>query len=270
MQRRTESLFEECSPGNPFDNAIARASSNYCAFDGKRLSRALDGGRPPSRVTSYVHDAFRSLVLNPTFACVGAKSAVRAGGYRFGLYDEMGTAESTSGLAHDLHEFVDEQPSLGSEFTTYAASFTGPTAMDEAAFERRLWSQLQRLHDIDHRIHGWDPSVSSSPADSHFSFSFARCAFFVVGLHAGSSRWTRRFAWPSLVFNAHAQFDRLREQGRFVDLQRSIRARDQALQSAPNPSLSTFGELSEARQYSGRATEPTWTCPFHTHEQGKR
>ena len=24
-----------------------------------------------------------------------------------------------------------------------------------------------------------------------------------------------------------------------------------------------FGETSEARQYSGRATEPEWQCPFH-------
>ncbi|MEP6902345.1 MAG: YqcI/YcgG family protein, partial [Actinomycetota bacterium] len=30
-----------------------------------------------------------------------------------------------------------------------------------------------------------------------------------------------------------------------------------------NPNLSDFGTQSEARQYSGRAVEHEWKCPFH-------
>jgi hypothetical protein len=35
------------------------------------------------------------------------------------------------------------------------------------------------------------------------------------------------------------------------------------LQGSLNPNLADFGEQSEARQYSGRATEADWVCPFH-------
>ena len=35
-----------------------------------------------------------------------------------------------------------------------------------------------------------------------------------------------------------------------------------SLQGTINPNLADFGDASEARQYSGRAVEANWTCPF--------
>jgi hypothetical protein len=48
-------------------------------------------------------------------------------------------------------------------------------------------------------------------------------------------------------------------------MQEAIRQRDIALQGSINPVLARFGEASEARQYSGRAVESNWKCPFHHH-----
>jgi len=134
--------------------------------------------------------------------------------------------------------------------------------LDELAFERRLWSQLQRLHDLDARYHPWDARVSDDPESAKFSFSVAGDAFFVIGMHPGASRTARRFAWPTLVFNAHEQFENLRADGRFEPLQSRIRDREVLLDGRINPNLADYGYHSEARQYSGRPTEPTWTCPF--------
>jgi uncharacterized protein len=65
------------------------------------------------------------------------------------------------------------------------------------------------------------------------------------------------------VFNPHAQFDRLRQQGHYTRLRDHIRERDAALQGTANPNVSDFGEASEARQYSGRdTTGDQWRCPF--------
>ena len=137
--------------------------------------------------------------------------------------------------------------------------------MNEAEFERQLWIQLQGLHDRDDPSSLWDPAVSDDPGDPRFSFSFAGTALFVIGLHPESSRIARRFAWPALVFNPHAQFERLRREGRFDHLRDRIRARDEALQGHLNPNLADFGEQSEARQYSGRdTTKDAWRCPFHS------
>lgn len=247
---------------NPFDEEVSRANSSYAVYRDGALIR-LPSGEPATPLAELVHRALRAFVLDPGFSCVGAKSAIRRGQYRTGVYGEMGSAETNAGLARDLFAFVEELPSLSGEFTTFVASFSGPSMADEAHFERLLWAQLQNLHDLDRRHHDWDPSVSPDPESNDFAFSFARNAFFVVGLHPVSSRFARRFAWPTLVFNAHEQFDRLREEGRFARIQEVIRARELALQGRLNPNLGNFGELPEARQYSGRHVEEDWRCPFH-------
>jgi FPC/CPF motif-containing protein YcgG len=111
----------------------------------------------------------------------------------------------------------------------------------------------------------WSAAASADPADPRFAFSFAQTAFFIVGLHAASSRATRRFAWPTLVFNPHEQFEELRRSGRYWRFQRVIRDGETALQGSINPMLAEFGERSEAAQYSGRRVEAGWKCPFHSH-----
>ena len=180
------------------------------------------------------------------------------------LYGGLGSVPASDALALDLAGFARQSSSSGTRLTAFVAIFTGRPPASERAFERRLWAQLQRLHERDDPAAGWDPAVSADPMDPRFSFSFAGRAFFVVGLHPRSSRLARRFRYPALVFNPHAQFERLRREGRFERLRAVIRARDIALQGRINPTLSDFGERSEAEQYSGRdTTGRSWRCPFH-------
>jgi uncharacterized protein len=219
------------------------------------------GSAPAPSLAQLVHAQVRALVLNPAFPCLGARAAFNQGAYRFGMYAALASDGATAALRDDLLAFVAEQPGMGSAFTTFVASFDGPLPRDERDFERLLWEQLSRLAEFDTAV--WDAGVSSDPDDPRFSFSFGGRAFFLVGLHPASSRWARRFAWPTLVFNAHHQFEHLRATGRYAGLQTAIRGRDVALQGSPNPNLAAFGAASEARQYSGRAVEPDWRCPFH-------
>lgn len=250
---------------NPFDGELARANSAYASFRGGRLVREPSGG-PVAPLEEFVHDSLRGLVLNPRFSCVGAKAAIRRDQYRASLYGTMGSRGAVAGLARDLFEFVEDLPGISGDFTTFLASFKGPNVANEVDFERLLWAQLQGLFEQDRLHHGWDPAVSANPDDPDFAFSFAGRAFFVVGLHPASSRYTRRFTWPTLVFNVHEQFERLREGGRFARVREVIRAREIELQGNLNPNLSDFGELTEARQYSGRPVGEGWRCPFHAGE----
>jgi uncharacterized protein len=246
---------------NPFRSRQALENSSYARLDGSRLVRLAEPG-DPSAVQSFIHDSLRAVLLSSSYPCFGAQAAVRSGRYAMGLYEELGSGPASEGLAHDLFEFTLEQDAWGPRLSTFLACFASPPALDEPAFERALWEQLQALHDLDRRHHAWDPAVSHDPANPHFSFSFASRAFFVVGLHAANSRWSRRFAWPTLAFNAHRQFEGLRIRRQLTTMQKRIRRRDQALQGTLNPNLSEFGLVSEARQYSGRAVEPSWRCPF--------
>lgn len=219
-------------------------------------------GTEPESVVEFVHDSFRALVMNPRFSCVAAKSAFRRDNFRHGVYGAMECPTSPPALARDLESFVADAATFKPGFRTFVASFDDIEPRDEKAFETALWRILQSLHDLDHRNHEWDPAVSSNPADPEFSFSFAGTAFFIVGMHPTSTRLTRRFAWPTLVFNLHAQFEELRREGRYERMQRVIRARDVELQGSIHPNLADFGERSEARQYAGRVTEDGWKCPF--------
>ena len=247
---------------NPFSDPSAVANSNYGVFDGRRLVHP-ESGEPASALSEFVHDAVRALVLNEHFTCVGGKSSFRQGAYRFGLYDSLASPASAAGLARDLFTFVGELPSFGDVFSTFVASFTGPHPADEQAFESNLWKTLQMLHDLDANYHAWDPTVSADPSDARFSFSFAGVAFFVIGLHAASTRAARRFAWPTLVFNSHRQFEELKRHGGYQRFQAVIRDNERSLQGDVNPMLSEFGTRSEAAQYSGRTVDEGWTCPFH-------
>ena len=250
---------------NPFNSELALRHSRYFGTKDGRPVLLSDPDQPPDLFASAVIGAFRGFVLNPQFVCVAAKSAVHHETYRLGIYDRLASPEATAGLSHDLYEFLRETEPIESEFTTFVATFREPTELDDVAFEKLLWRQLQMLHDRDAPLHDWDPAVSSNPEDPHFSFSFAEHAFFIVGLHPGSARLARQFPWPTLVFNPHAQFERLRETGMWEKIKEAVRQREEELQGGVNPVLADFGEETEAKQYSGRLVEPDWHPPFVPH-----
>lgn len=165
-------------------------------------------------------------------------------------------------MARDLEAFISSDVRRTNAFATFVAMFRKPRVLAEKRFEELLWSALQELHNIDVIRHTWSAKVSSDTADPRFAFSFASEPLYVVGLHRSSSRRARRFPWPTLIFNPHEQFKRLREEGNWTKMQKTIRRRDFALQGSNNPMLSDFGEASEARQYSGRAVGREWKPPF--------
>jgi FPC/CPF motif-containing protein YcgG len=252
---------------NPFNSELALEHSSYSAFRHGHLVNLIEPQKTPSELAEFVHGQFYALTMDARFSCVAARAAFKQKTYRFAMYPEINSAAATAGLCRDLFAFVHEQPEIGSNFTTFVVSFAGPNPNDEKHFEKLLWQQLQGLDELDTTT--WDAEVSSDPESGQFSFSFAGRSFFIVGLHAGSSRWIRRFAWPTLVFNTHDQFEQLRKTGKYAHFQRTIRSAERDLQGSINPSLSDFGEMSEATQYSGRAVEESWKCPFTAREKSE-
>jgi FPC/CPF motif-containing protein YcgG len=231
-----------------------------------REALSVTSGTGRNDIARRIEADFVAFVGDASFPCLAGKGAVHRGDHTLRVYDGLGTKPAAAALACDLGEFVRAAPADGAGMRAFVAVFRGPAPADETAFERRLWRQLQRLHEHDDPGAGWDPTVSADPESAEFSFSFGGQALFVVGMHPASSRLSRRFGWPTLVFNPRAQFERLRSEGKFERLRTLVRERDIALQGTANPNLADFGERSEARQYSGRATEPEWQCPFHRTE----
>lgn len=197
------------------------------------------------------------------FPCVGAKAALSRQQITAVVLPDIGSASGDQRLHTALLAFVARARRRPTLFQTFAAIFETPNELDEAEFERCLWTRLQAVSDRDSDLgHPWDARVSADPSDPHFSLSFAGEAFFVVGLHPQASRPARRFGSPVLIFNMHAQFEQLRAEGKYEGLREAILQRDQRLAGSVNPMLQRFGENSEARQYSGRSVSGDWRCPF--------
>lgn len=209
---------------------------------------------------------FLDFVGASSFPCVGSKAALARGAIEVREFAALGQRSNDAPILDALALFagkVDATAADDSTIHSFVAVFDGPRDTDERRFEAMLWSQLQRLHDLDvRRGTGWAPDVSRDPDDPRFSLSLAGHPFFVIGLHPGASRLARRFEWPAMVFNSHRQFEQLRADGRYRKMQAATRARDIALQGSINPNLADFGAAAETRQYSGRESGPGWTCPF--------
>jgi FPC/CPF motif-containing protein YcgG len=245
---------------NPFDSAEALENSSYARYDGEQLL-LVSSGKPAPALAERVHAALRALILDPEYPCVGSRSALNQGSYRFGMYQELASPEATAGLARDLYTFLAEQPSIEGEFTTFIACFDTPKSISAEEFEQLLWRQLKDLSVLDREHHDWAGDVSIRTGDPDFAFSFAARSFFVVGLSPAAERWARRFPWPLLAFNSHAQFQELKREGRFELIRDTIRERETNLEGEENPNVEDFGVHTEASQYAGRRVEPGWRCP---------
>ncbi len=208
-------------------------------------------------------EKFENLVRSPEFPCVGAKSALNKSQMHFLIADDICSAWDDLRILPQITALVRhyrEQPDL---FQTLVVIFRRPEALTEQRFERAVWDRLQSLSDKDEWLgESIDPRVSTDPDDPHFAVSFGGEAFFVVGLHPNASRPARKFDHPVMVFNLHDQFERLRAEGRYDGLRSVILKRDEMLAGSVNPMLAEHGEKSAARQYSGRAVEENWVCPF--------
>ena len=212
---------------------------------------------------------FHAFIRDSAFPCVGAKSALAKAQMRVLVARDITSAWNDLPIHAELHAFAQRYRDDPKLFQSLAVVFEGPDDLDEAGFEQSLWQRIQSLTDKD-VWHGVeiDPRVDPAPDSPHFSLSFGGEAFFVVGLHPNASRDARRFERPTLVFNLHDQFERLREQQLYEKLRGTILARDEALQGSINPMLSRHGEMSEARQYSGRAVNDDWRCPLQRRAPG--
>ena len=197
------------------------------------------------------------------FPCVGAKSAMARGTLRVLACRSLTSGWDDLRIHRELIAWAWEYRRDPSGLRSLAVVFDGPGDLDEAAFEAAMWQRIQSFADKDAWLgQPYDHRVSADPGDSHFSLSFGGEAFFAVGLHPQASRPARRFPRPTLVFNLHDQFEKLREEGRYERMRDKILERDVALAGSVNPMLKRHGEASEAAQYSGRLVGADWRCPF--------
>ncbi|QJX45649.1 YqcI/YcgG family protein [Hymenobacter taeanensis] len=207
-------------------------------------------------------EEYLSFIKKKEFPCVAAKTALTFQQIKYLVVDHLACPKDDAAILEFIYEFVDTYRQSEKLYHSAAVIFKGPEAPNEAMFEELFWQRLQALSNLDAQRYGYDRRVVADPSSSDFSFSLKEEAFFVIGLHPGSSRAARQFAYPTMVFNPHAQFEQIRNNGRYDSIRNTIRTRDVAYSGSINPMLQDYGEASEAYQYSGKAYDDSWKCPF--------
>ena len=206
---------------------------------------------------------FMAFVNDVDFPCVGAKSALANQHLHFYIASDIRSTWDDLRIHREIERFVRIAKADKTGFWSCVILFEDSSPLTERQFERALWSRLQSWSDKDEWL-GFEPGdgISTEITDPEFALSFAGEAFFAVGLHPGSSRLARRFGSSAIVLNPHWQFKKLRADGRYEKMRKVILDRDEKVAGSINPMLAAHGSISEARQYSGRATDESWSCPF--------
>ncbi len=207
-----------------------------------------------------VQNEMRDFILEQDHPCLMAQSVFKTDNVIIKEYSTFDSILTANYLIRDLKNYLEGYDFESKDNRTFIAVFPEVSFRDEVEFENRLWLLLQLIHHYDEK--DWDKSVDVDPKSENFSFSILGNAFYLVGMHPGSSRAARQSPYPAIAFNLHLQFEKLREMGVYESVRDSIRQRDEAKNGSINPMLQDFGHSSEARQYSGRAVGKEWKCPF--------
>jgi uncharacterized protein len=205
---------------------------------------------------------YKNFLNEKGFPCIGAKAALSRNNIQCIVLKHMGCPAHDAEALQFIYSFVDAYRSSKNSYHSAAVIFKGPVNITEDTFDQLLWQRLNALLSLDKRNFQHDPRVDSDPNSGKYSFSLKGEAFFIVGLHAASSRKARQFKYPALIFNPHAEFEKLRASNRFMKMREVVRKRDVAYSGSVNPMLDDYGNTSEVYQYSGKQYSSDWICPL--------
>lgn len=206
--------------------------------------------------------ALAKFITNPSFPCVMAKSVMSKGYTEHPTVNSANPAVAAKEVLEKIYKFVDHYRAEPKKLSSFIVSFDHPSLRQFGRFEEFFWEFLKLLDCADKANFSSDSRVSSDPSAADFSFSIKSEAFFMLVLHPQSPRMARQFEVPTLVFNAHQQFEDLRTKGLFHKVRDLIRKRDTALQGFVNPMVQDFGTQSEVFQYTGKTYPVQSKCPF--------
>jgi hypothetical protein len=212
--------------------------------------------------SEHIINDYYNFLNEREFPCVAAKAALARNHINSFVANHMACPASDAEILRFMYDFVDQYRASDDSYHSAAVMFKGPDATDEETFDALLWDRLKALSILDKANYEHDPRVDANPEAPNYSYSLKSEAFFVVGLHPGSERKSRRFKYPTLIFNPHAEFEKLRKLNRYEKLKRVVRARDMMYSGSVNPMLDDFGNCSEVNQYSGKRHGDQWKCPL--------
>ena len=96
-----------------------------------------------------LEEGIREFILERSFPCVGAKSAVQNGRMTVYVARSIESAWNDVAIQERLMRFAWDYTQEPALFTSFAVVFEGPDDLSEEAFESSLWDRVQSLTDKD-------------------------------------------------------------------------------------------------------------------------
>jgi uncharacterized protein len=208
-------------------------------------------------------EEFYGFVNQADFPCVIAKNLANKKNMYTMVAGHLACPHTDQAILDFIYNFIKHFRNKEKQFSSAAIIFTNAPLAEEE-FELFFWQRLKALRNKDAIKFQYDARVSNDPASPEYSFSLGEEAFFVLALHPASSRKSRRFKYPVLIFNPHAQFEDMKKSGTYEKVKSIVRKRDFILSGSLNPMLTDFGNASEALQYSGKIYDQELKCPVHS------
>lgn len=229
----------------------------------KRLFPLGVPGRSPQNPTliRQVQDSIVDLVSQKNYPCIAAIKSFHQDEYQVGTYEGFGSGTSWRSLRQDLHSFLNEIKRTNSPYFTFWATYPTEAVLSEDLFEQKMWNELSCLTSEEMKSSDWG-TAPSHPEEQSFGLHLFGENFFVVGLHPNSSRKSRQFPFPTLIFNIFRQFDVLKKENIYDPMVKANRIRDVKFQGSANPMALLHGEKWESIQFSGKNNSSEWKCPF--------
>jgi hypothetical protein len=197
-----------------------------------------------------------------SFPCIGAKAALSRNNIKSKVLMHMACPAHDGEALQFIYDFVDAYRTAKNSYHSATVIYKEPINIDEDNFDHLLWQRLRALSALDKLNFKHDDRVDADPASANYSFSLKGEAFYIIGLHPTSSRKARQFKYPALIFNPHAEFEKLRASNKFSKMKEVVRNRDIVYSGSINPMLDDFGKTSEVYQYSGKQYTTDWICPL--------
>ena len=213
---------------------------------------------------NLIIDSFHLFIRNKDFPCVAARDALAKENIKIMVAGHLACPSDDEAILNFIYDFTNEYRQAEKGFHSVAIIFKEPSNIDEKFFDTLMWQRLQALRIIDAKKYNYDSRVDDDPSSPAFSFSLMQEAFFVLALHEKNSRQARQFQYPTLIFNPHAQFTKMKTTAAYENMKAVVRKRDTAFSGSVNPMLTDFGHASEVYQYSGQVYDEQWQCPLKT------
>lgn len=255
-----------------------RDSKGYARFDHK--AKTLISNNPISEEHSSLFEFFSRSAMESAFPCIGAQKVIRDYRVAFCLSPDPFNTESGARRTVDyINRWLQEadyaslkQMPKPTVFATCVIVFPQMDFQSEGYSEKRLWSFLSKVHQIDKVRHPWSSESSAFVYDNRFSMSIGGYAHFILFFSSAAITPSRRFSNPMMIFNPHFMFEKMRNAEVFSEWRTLIRERERASQNGwHNPKLADFGSDNgfEAPQYA-LTLDPVFDigkCPFTGRER---